>query len=44
MDYQQKPIQLPILPLALWLEVQDIMFFISLIQFSPGNLRLEDYI
>ena len=44
MDYKQRLVKLHLLPLTLWLEVQDIMFFISLVQSPPDNFNLSNFI
>ena len=44
MDYKQRLLKLQLLPLTLWLEIRDIMLFISLVQFPPDNFDLSDYV
>ena len=43
-DYKSRLQQLKLLPLTLWLEIQDILFFITLIKFPPDNFNLKNYI
>ena len=43
-DYKLRLQQLKILPLTLWLEIQDILFFITLIKFPPDNFNIKNYV
>ena len=44
MDYKDRLINLNILPISLYLEVQDILFFIKLLKFPPDNFSIADYV
>ena len=44
LDYKSRLISLSLLPISLWLEVQDVLLLIRLMTDPPSNFRLEDYI
>lgn len=44
LDYKSRLIQLCMLPLTLWLELQDIFLFLSLFKNPPDNICLSDYV
>ena len=44
LDYKSRLISLKILPLTLWLELQDVILLIKLIQHPPDTFSLHDYI
>ena len=43
-DYKSRLVALNLLPISLWLELQDILLMIKLIQDPPVNFSLSDYI
>ena len=42
MDYKNRLMNLHLLPITLFLEMQDILFFIKLLKFPPDNFFLSD--
>ena len=43
-DYKSRLIVLKLFPITLWLEIQDVLLLIKLIQNPPNNFQLDDYI
>ena len=44
MGYKQRLVKIHILPLTLWMELQDILLFITLLKNPPDNFNLFDYV
>ena len=44
LDYKQRLIELNLLPLTLWLELQVVLLFLHLIKFPPDNYNLSDFV
>ena len=44
LDYKQRLLKLNLLPLTLWLELQDVLLFLHLIKFPPDNYNLSDFV
>ena len=42
--HKSRLIALNLLPISLWMELQDVLLFIKLVQFPPDNFSLLDYI
>lgn len=44
LDYRSRLITLSLLPISLWLEVQDVLLLVRLMTDPPSNFHLEDHI
>ena len=44
MGYKERLVKIHILPLTLWMEIQDILLFIILLKNPPDNFNLFDYV
>ena len=44
MGYKQRLVKIHILPLTLWMELQDILLFLTLLKNPPDNFNLLDYV
>ena len=44
LDYKSRLISINLLPLTLWMEMQDILFLLGLLKNPPDNFNLSEYI
>lgn len=43
-DYKERLISLCLLPISMWLELQDVLFFIKCVKDPPDNFNILDYV
>ena len=44
LDYKQRLLELNLLPLTLWFELQNVLLFRHLVKFPPDNYNLSDFV
>ena len=44
LNYKQRLLELNLLPLTLWFELQDVLLFLHLVKFPPDNYSLPGLI